>query len=479
MRNPLINEIIAGDWFITERGRSELLPAVQSILRGDKLGEAMAEAPADHIINALAGQSGVVEFHPAYGRFQIDAVGAGTTAIVPIVGPIMKYGYWSAGTATIKRTLQALAASDKIDRIVLEIDSGGGTVAGTREFADAIMAIDKPTFAFVSDMAASAALWIAAACDKIWVNNDMGEVGSIGVYTTIADWNAFYTKMGLPVTDIYSKLSSEKNGDYLAALAGDIKPMQKRLDRIAAEFIMHVKNNRPNLKITKDNDPTTGRMYYADKALDIGLIDGIGTMEEMLGLSPKTHSSQTSKTNTNMNLVKSIATFFGAKKTGVSAEDITACNTQLAADKAGVFVVAATDEIPDHESLQAGMNATGAEIERLNTELSTANTSLATATTARDTAIADAKAKSDKITALTALFGDAATAEGFDLTAAVTAAVADSKKFRNEPAGGGAEGTEANSVADVGGADGQVNVNEMAHNKYADAIGFAPKTIEK
>lgn len=478
MRNPLVREIFAGDWFITERGRSELLPAVQSILRGDHIGGAMAEEPAENIINALAGRSGLVEFHPLYGRFQIDAVSAGTTAIVPIVGPIMKYGYWSAGTANIKRTLLALAASPKIDKIVLEIDSGGGTVAGTRELADAIMAIDKPTYAYVSDMAASAALWIAAACDTIYSNNDMAEVGSIGVYTSVADFNAYYASQGLPVHDIYSKLSSEKNADYKSAIAGDDKPMIKRLDRLAAEFIMHIKDNRPNLKITQDNNPTKGRMYYADEALEIGLIDGIGTMEEMLGLSPKSQSSQTSQTNTNMKLHERIASFFGAKKAGISAEDITACNTQLATDKAGVFVVAATDEIPDHATLQAGMDASGVEIDRLSGELDTATASLTAANTAKDTAVADAKAKGDKLTTLTALFGDAAKAEGFDLAVAVAAAVDDANKFHNEPAGGGAEGTEARTIADAGGAT-EVNVNEMAHNKYADAIGFAPKSIEK
>ena len=112
-------------------------------------------------------------------------------------------------------------------------------------------------------------------------------------------------------------------------------------------------------------------MYYADEALDIGLIDGIGTMEEMLGLSPKSQSSQTSQTNTNMKLHERIASFWG-EKAGISAEDITACNTQLATDKAGVFVVAATDEIPDHATLQAGMDASGVEIDRLSGELDTA-----------------------------------------------------------------------------------------------------------
>ena len=86
----------------------------------------------------------------------------------------------------------------------------------------------------------------------------MAEVGSIGVYTSVADFNAYYASQGLPVHDIYSKLSSEKNADYKSAIAGDDKPMIKRLDRLAAEFIMHIKDNRPNLKITQDNNPHKG-----------------------------------------------------------------------------------------------------------------------------------------------------------------------------------------------------------------------------
>ena len=246
--------------------------------------------------------------------------------------------------------------------------------------------------------------------------------------------------------------------------------MIARLDIIAREFINHI-NSRRSINTSK-GDPMKGRMYYANEALQMGLIDGVGSMEQMLGIS-REELNQTSNTNTNMKLPEKIAAFFGAKTAVISDEDISACNTQLASDKAGVFVVAATDEIPDHAALQMGMDASGTEIDRLSAELATATTSLNTVTTARDSAVADAKAKGDRIASLVGIFGDAAEAEGFDLEAALQTAVGDAKKYHGNPQGDGAEGTEAASIPDVNAGDGSVNIDELEHNKRADAMGLA------
>lgn len=471
LNNPFFNEILGGDWFITERGRASLLPAIHQVLNGTMSAPILAQEPPPHIRTALAGKAGVVEFHPAYGRWQIDSVQAGTTAVVPILGAIMKYGSWQAGTAMIARTIEALNESPKIDRIVLSIDSGGGTVAGTREFADMIIAIDTPVDAYISDLCASAALWIASACDRVWANNGMAEIGSIGVYTTVADWNAYYKKMGLPVTDIYSNLSTEKNMEYLEAIKGNEKPLKSRLDGIAREFINHVSARRPNMDTAK-SDPMKGRMYTATEALEMGMIDGIGTMADMLGL--KKNKSNGSQTNNYMNLGKKIAGLFGLTA-GVSAEDITAANALLANEKIGVFVVAATAAIPNAEALQSGLDAANTEMERLNTELGTATGSLTSATAARDAALADANAKGIQLGALSALFGTAASVEGFDLVATVATAVKDAQAYHGQAAGGGPEGTGANGLPSAGGASGELNPDEFDHNKRADSMGLGGK----
>ena len=70
------------------------------------------------------------------------------TAVVPIHGVIMKSVPWyydyigieATSTPRVRETIRALLADDDVNRIMLHVDSPGGTVAGTQELADAIFA---------------------------------------------------------------------------------------------------------------------------------------------------------------------------------------------------------------------------------------------------------------------------------------------------------------------------------------------------
>jgi len=81
-----------------------------------------------------------------------------------------------------------MAAEDnsKVDNIVLNIDSPGGQMGGLIELLETLQAVEKPTKAVVSGMAASAAFGIAAQADEIIATNRGSVFGSVGVLTKIA-----------------------------------------------------------------------------------------------------------------------------------------------------------------------------------------------------------------------------------------------------------------------------------------------------
>jgi ClpP class serine protease len=81
------------------------------------------------------------------------------------------------------REFQELEANPEIDTIILLMDTPGGVVAGTSEFADMVAKCKKYTAAYIYGAAASAGYWIASAADKI-ISSDVGAVGSIGVVMT-------------------------------------------------------------------------------------------------------------------------------------------------------------------------------------------------------------------------------------------------------------------------------------------------------
>ncbi|MEL6316245.1 MAG: S49 family peptidase, partial [Pseudomonadota bacterium] len=112
---------------------------------------------------------------------------AGGVAVIPLVGAIMSRGAAmeeTSGVETIgqfRAQLKAALADPAVARIVLDIDSAGGTVDGVPEAAAQIRASKKPITAVANTEALSAAYWIASAADELVVTPS-GKVGSVGVY---------------------------------------------------------------------------------------------------------------------------------------------------------------------------------------------------------------------------------------------------------------------------------------------------------
>lgn len=107
-------------------------------------------------------------------------------AILPVTGPVMRYAnlFSKVSGATsidvLATDFNEALANPEVQGIVLHIDSPGGTVAGVNEFAQMLYNArgQKPIIAYVSGMGASAAYWIASACDAI-VLDATASVGSI------------------------------------------------------------------------------------------------------------------------------------------------------------------------------------------------------------------------------------------------------------------------------------------------------------
>src|SRR4051812_49200179 len=78
-----------------------------------------------------------------------------------IFGAVMKYDYCgAAGTQSMMRALEQANDNPSISAIILQIDSPGGAVDGTQQFADAIKNSKKPVVAYINGTMCSAAMWL-------------------------------------------------------------------------------------------------------------------------------------------------------------------------------------------------------------------------------------------------------------------------------------------------------------------------------
>ena len=132
-------------------------------------------------------------------------------AVIDVFGPITRktqYSFWSgapvsAGQDEIARSLDKALQDRAVRSILLNFNSPGGTVPGTKELADRIAeaAKRKPMAAYADGLMASAAMWLAAAAGRVYAPVT-ATVGSIGVLMVHADFSRMNDKYGVTYTYI-------------------------------------------------------------------------------------------------------------------------------------------------------------------------------------------------------------------------------------------------------------------------------------
>lgn len=231
-----------------------------------------------------------------------DAAPAGTdnllygiidgVAVISMVGVLSKrlnmLSAFSGGVSAelLVRDLKHAAANEDVAAILLDIDSPGGSVNGTKEVADAVLSAraQKPVVAYISGMGASAAYWIATAADHI-VALDTAIVGSVGVAMTHFDYSGRDKQQGVTRTEIYA-------GKY-KRIASDTKPLtdegkaylQAIVDEYYSIFVNTVAENRgmsPEDVLSKIAD---GQEFIGAQALDVGAIDQVGGLETAITMA--------------------------------------------------------------------------------------------------------------------------------------------------------------------------------------------------
>lgn len=199
--------------------------------------------------------------------------------VVELKQPIVKYtSYGYIGTQYIISLLGALESHQAVTAIVLDIDSGGGMVAGTEELASVIRSLRKPTVAYTGGCMCSAAYWIASACDKVVAAPFADAIGSIGTMMSFQDFAPLLEKYGVKVYELYAPESSEKNKAWRDLKEGNDKTMLQNLSEYNARFIKCVKTYRPDA----NEEVFKGNTYNAKKAKAMGLIDEIMTLNDII-----------------------------------------------------------------------------------------------------------------------------------------------------------------------------------------------------
>ena len=211
-------------------------------------------------------------------------------AIIPIHGIITAssddgFSFQSSGVSSgsIVGLIEQANEEESIKAIILEINSGGGAVVASDEIATAVKNSDKPVVAWIREVGASGAYWIASASDLI-IANPMSITGSIGVIGSYLEFSGLMEKYGVG----YEQLTGGEYkgvGNPFEKLSEEERIiLQSKIDTIHEFFINEVAENR-NLSVEHVRRVATGMFYLGTEAKDLGLIDMLGDKGDAIAVA--------------------------------------------------------------------------------------------------------------------------------------------------------------------------------------------------
>jgi signal peptide peptidase SppA len=209
----------------------------------------------------------------------------GNVAVMPVEGPIFRYSSLmtemsgASSVESLAKDLRVVTNDPDVAAILLHVDSPGGEVNGIQEFSEALYKArgPKPIWAYVSNEGASAAYWIASACDRI-VCAPTSLLGSIGVVAAVPDPSSEQSKNGR--VQFVSSQSPNKRADPTTD-AGKTQ-IQTVVDDLAQQFVQTVARNRSVDIDTVLQKFGAGGVMVGQKAVDSGLADSVGSFEQSL-----------------------------------------------------------------------------------------------------------------------------------------------------------------------------------------------------
>lgn len=211
----------------------------------------------------------------------------GRVAVLPFRGTMVNRFYnmppHIIDQTAMKTEVERLAMDKTVGAIVLDVDSGGGTVEGTPELMNSILKAkkNKPVIAAVNGWAGSAMFWTISASTKI-VATESSMIGSVGVIATHVDDTKAIEDAGYSVEYITSTESPYK-AEGVGEMQDETREFtQARVDQIHDQFAGSLAKNFGISKASVNAEFGKGRMFYTPEAKDRGMVHDIGSIDDVI-----------------------------------------------------------------------------------------------------------------------------------------------------------------------------------------------------
>jgi len=221
-------------------------------------------------------------------EYTLEGKEAGKVLVIPVRGVLSdapRKGFLTDQPSIVEEVTSQLRLAEKdkeIKAVVITIDSPGGTVTASdilyHELRGYKIRTGATVVAVMMDVAASGGYYIALAADRI-VAHPGTITGSVGVIFIIPKVGGLMDKVGLAVEVNKSGKEKDIATPFRPSTPEEKKILQELTDRMGKRFLDLVARHR-RIDAKSMADVSTARIYLADQALQLGLVDKIGYVSD-------------------------------------------------------------------------------------------------------------------------------------------------------------------------------------------------------
>jgi protease-4 len=219
-------------------------------------------------------------FSGAGDRTEVVTSGSGQKiAVVELAGVI-------SSSEDVVRQLKKYRDNNSIRAILLHIDSPGGAVVPSQEMYEEVRKTrdgGKPVVVSMGSLAASGGYYVACGGSKL-VANKGSLTGSIGVISEFLQFHDALNKLGIDVKTIKSGRLKDAGSPTRKMNEEDQQYFQSLMDNVHQQFMDVVERER-ELSHEEVLSLADGRVYTGEQALDLGLVDTLGTFEDAVKIA--------------------------------------------------------------------------------------------------------------------------------------------------------------------------------------------------
>lgn len=213
-------------------------------------------------------------------RFETVTTGSGDKiAVIEIKGVI-------TSSEDIVRQIKKYREQRSVTAILLRVDSPGGGVVASQEMYEEVRKTrdqGKPVVVSMGALAASGGYYVSCAANRIVANRGT-LTGSIGVISEFYQLEELLGKVGVDVKTIKAGKLKDAGSPTRKMTDADQKYFQDLMDEVHVQFMNAVERER-DLSHEHVVAIADGRVYTGERAVELGLVDTIGTYEDAIEIT--------------------------------------------------------------------------------------------------------------------------------------------------------------------------------------------------